>query len=36
LRELPDRSADDLPRCLEQVGAAVEDLLSFENLVPGK
>jgi hypothetical protein len=36
LRELPERPAVDLATCLEQIGAAVEDLASFEDLVPGK
>jgi len=36
LRQLPDRTASDLSTCMEQIRAAVGDLASFEDLVPGK
>jgi hypothetical protein len=36
LRELPERTASDLSTCMEQLQAAVRDLESFEDLVPGK
>jgi hypothetical protein len=35
LRELPERTAEDLEKCIEQVGAAVGDLVGFDDLVPG-
>jgi hypothetical protein len=34
LRQLTERSATDLGTCLVQVIAAIEDLVSFEDLVP--
>ena len=36
LRQLPERTASDLSTCMEQIRAAVGDLASFEDLVPGK
>src|SRR5882762_5955301 len=36
LRQLPDRTACDLSTCMEQIRAAVGDLASFEDLVPGR
>ena len=36
LRQLPDRTASDLSTCMEQIRAAVGDLASFEDLVPGR
>jgi hypothetical protein len=35
-RQLTERSASDLGACLEQVMAAVEDLVSFEDLMPAQ
>jgi hypothetical protein len=36
LRQLPERTASDLGKCLEQLAAAVSDLVTFEDLIPGK
>jgi len=36
LRELPERTASDLGTCIEHIRAAVGDLASFKDLVPGE
>jgi hypothetical protein len=36
LRELPKRTAADLGACMEQLRAAVGDLIGFQDLVPAK
>src|SRR5438105_14619524 len=36
LRQLPERTAVDLSSCMAELGAAVGDLVRFEDLVPGK
>jgi hypothetical protein len=35
LREYPARAADDLEKCAREVKQAVEDLKTFDDLVPG-
>jgi hypothetical protein len=36
LRELPERTTSDLDTCIEHIRAAVGDLASFKDLVPGE
>jgi hypothetical protein len=36
LRALPERTASDIHTCVDQIRAAVDDLASFADLVPGQ
>lgn len=36
LRQIPERTAVDLGACLKEITAAIEDLVGFVDLVPGK
>ncbi len=36
LRELPERSAADLAPCLKEIREAVESVVDFQDLIPGK
>jgi hypothetical protein len=35
IRKLPDRNAENLAGCLEHARAALRDLITFEDLIPG-